>query len=188
MMKFLVAILLFVLSLTSFADLTEVPTKEIVSAVKQYANKVGCFISMDENNIVKSEIKGSPYFIVLYHIDTGCTTGNNMHRPAFAALSTDKNGKVFVVKKYSDPKLTPESFIQNLDRIYIKNNNLWYTAKEYNWGAGEKNPAKIDAICCPSLEVDGEFYFGKDGWVDARVKREEASPTQRSSGTPNGAP
>ncbi|ADE10620.1 hypothetical protein [Sideroxydans lithotrophicus] len=167
MIKILISLLISVISASSLAETAEIPTEKIVGAITRYANKVGCFIYMDEENIVRYEIQGSPYFIAMYSIDTGCTTGNNMHRPAFAALSTDKRGKVFVVEKYSTPKQTPDNFPQNIVRIYIKDNKLWYTAKDYNWGV-ENDPKKTDGICCPSLSFDAEFYFDKGGWVDTR--------------------
>jgi len=168
--KFLLTLFLVALASTSFADENDIPTREVVDEITRYANSKGCFIHMDDENIVRHQIRGKSYFIALYDIDTVCNMGNNNHRPAFAALSNDKHGSVVIVKKYSNPAQTSDDFPQTIERIFTKDGELWYAAKEYNWSMNETDPAKIDAICCPSLTVEARFYFGEKGWMDTRVQ------------------
>lgn len=148
-----------------------IPTQKIVSAVKAYANLVGCFIHMDDNNIVRYKINGRPVFVALYAIDATCSGGSAMSRPAFVALGFDIFRKrIFILSEYSNPAATSEKFPQYIDRIFIKDNQLWFAAKDFNWGV-VKDPKDGDALCCPSLQVEAQVLFKDGAWLDSRANQ-----------------
>ncbi len=136
----------------------KIPTKKIVTAVKAYANSVGCFIHMDKGNIVKYEIDGKPVYIALYDIDASCSGEKAMSRPAFAALGFDSSrNKVSILPDYSNPAATSEKFPRLFDRIFIKNNQLWYTAKD-----SHRKSAK-------DRKVEAQVLYQNGFWLDSRT-------------------
>ncbi len=131
----------------------KIPTKKIVIAVKAYANSVGCFIHMDKGNIVKYEIDGKPVYVALYDIDAACSGEKAISRPAFAALGFDNfRGKVSILPDHSNPAATSEKFPRFIDRIFIKDNQLWYTAKDSN-----------------RITVRAQVLYQNGFWLDSRT-------------------
>jgi hypothetical protein len=162
----LFVIFLLTCPMISFGAQSKIPTKRIMTVVKTYANTVGCFIHMEQNNIVEHKINGRRVYVALYSIDDGCTTGNNMFRPAFAALQGDGHGGVLVIPEYSIPSATSEKFSQHINKIFIRNNELWYSGMDYNWGH-TKPGEEGDALCCPSMPVEGKILFQNGTWIDS---------------------
>ena len=131
----------------------KISTKKIITAVKAYANSVGCFVHMDKGNIVKYEIDEKLVYIALYDIDASCTGGTTMSRPAFAALGFDNfRNKVFILPDYSNPAATSEKFPRFINRIFIKDNQLWYTAKDSN-----------------RISVKAQVLYKNGFWLDSRT-------------------
>lgn len=131
----------------------KIPTMKIVTVVKAYANSVGCFIHMDKSNIVKYEIDEKAVYIALYDIDASCSGEKTMSRPAFAALGFDNfRNKVFILPDYSNPAATSEKFPRFINRIFIKDNQLWYTAKDSN-----------------RISVKAQVLYKNGFWLDSRT-------------------
>lgn len=146
----------------------KIPTKKIVTVVKTYANSVGCFIHMDKNNIVKYEIDGKPVYIALYDIDASCSGEKAMSRPAFAALGFDNSrNKVSILPDYSNPAATSEKFPRFIARIFIKDNQLWYSEKGSNVGHGKDSKVR-DERCCSSHPVEAQVLYKNGFWLDSR--------------------
>ena len=161
-----VVVFLLIFPVISFGTQSKIPTKKIMTVVKTYANTVGCFIGMNQNNIVEHRINGRQVYVSLYSIDSECSTGNNMFRPAFAALQNDGQGGVLIIPELSIPSATSEKFTQHINRIFIRNNELWYSGMDYNWGH-TKPGEEGDALCCPSMQVEGKIMFQNGAWVDS---------------------
>ena len=171
-MKFFRQLLLVVLlslpALGASAD-EPLPTEKIMEVVKSYANAIGCFIHMDSNNMVRHRIGEADVVVVLYSIDDSCSGGNAMHRPTFAVLQKTIQGDYLIIPQYSLPSATSESFPQFTNRLFLKNGELWYAAKEFNWGVAK--PGEGDALCCPSLEVEGQIIFRDGKWLNNPVQK-----------------
>jgi hypothetical protein len=165
--QFLLCALIIFPTLGATSD-EPLPTEKIITVVKSYANAIGCFIHMDPNNMVRYRLDGTDVIVVLYSIDDSCSGGNAMHRPAFAALEKTIQGHYLIIPRYSLPSATSDSFPQFTNRLLIKDGELRYEAKEFNWGVAK--PGEGDALCCPSLVVEGQVIFREGKWLNGGIK------------------
>jgi hypothetical protein len=142
------------------------PTKKIMNVVRAYAGSIGCFVHMNPDNIIRFKLDGTAVIVVLYSIDALCSGGNAMHRPAFAVIAATVTGGFRIIPEYSLPRATSDEFPQYIETVYVKDNEIWYSAKEFNWGdtrPGEEG----DALCCPSRQVEGRVAFQNGKWLKA---------------------
>ncbi|AMK77873.1 MULTISPECIES: hypothetical protein [Methylomonas] len=163
MMKHILLLLLICVSIGTSADETTLPTKQIASTISAYANSVGCLIHMDEKNIIRFQIDDKPeteYVVALYDLDSQCSGGTAMSRPAFAALRRDYSHNFHIVPEYSMPSATSDNFPRFINKLYIKDNQIWYSAKEFDF--------RHDALCCPSIPVEAQVVFKNGLWIDSR--------------------
>jgi hypothetical protein len=131
--------------------------KNIPKIIEQYASTLGCNVYFEPKNVVEYQIENKTVYVGLLGIDTGCSGGSAMGRPFIVTLTwgLSYNYSLYVDSKYSLPHQTDE-LPQNMSRIYVHNNKLWYEAKEFDF--------KKDALCCPSVSVRGELRFENGMW------------------------
>ena len=161
MSKLAVIFLFFILAFnyTVFAE-SEIPKKQILKVVKAYAETIGCLINIEEKNVIKFNINNDNGYIVLFGIDPECSGGSAMYHPALAFLVQDHKGNIFIRPSKSFPVAT-NNLPQSTTGIYIEKDELRYSAKDYNWGIPD---VKGDALCCPSLRIEGKLSFKNGKW------------------------
>jgi hypothetical protein len=155
-MRMFVVLLAVMASQVFGADLSRKDAPAL-KAVKSYANSIGCAVNLDERNVVPYEIDGESVAVTLYSIDLGCSGGTAMSRPAFAVVRQNVYG-AYVDPRYSSPLQTSEEFPQHTERLFARHGQLWYSGKEFNF--------ETDALCCPSIRVEGKVQFREGKWVN----------------------
>jgi hypothetical protein len=156
-----VFLIAFMVSSSSGED-SKPPVMQIKSVLKSYASTLGCVVRMEDDNILSFDIDGDgkKEFVVLFSLDPGCSGGTATHRSVFAVLEREPHAQVFVRPQQSFPAAPLEGFVQNIDRIFVEDGELWYVGKDFDWSN--------DARCCPSVPVKAPFYFRDGAWVDSR--------------------
>lgn len=141
---------------------TRAPVEKIKAVLGSYASAFGCIVRLEDANIQAYDIDGdgNMEFIVLFDIDPGCSGGTAMHRSVLAVLERGTQGQVFVRPKQSFPAAPLEGFVQNMDRIFVEDGQLWYEGKDFDWNN--------DARCCPSVPVKAKVCFRDGAWMDSR--------------------
>ncbi|WP_298693091.1 hypothetical protein [uncultured Sulfuricurvum sp.] len=172
MQKFVFIMFLFLsISINSFAESDEdirqyeeminakqkEAVRNIPKLITQYATTLGCNDYFDPKNVVKFKMNDEIVYIGLFSIDTGCSGGTAMSRPVIITLRKSISyPEIYVDARSSAPYQTSNELPQNMSRIYVHNNKLWYEAKEFDF--------KKDALCCPSIPVRGELRFENGMW------------------------
>ncbi|MEJ2437810.1 MAG: hypothetical protein P8Y49_08955 [Sulfurovaceae bacterium] len=141
---------------SAFAE-ADIPKKEIIEVVQAYSKTIGCLLNLEEKNIVRyNDGNNENQYVVLFTIDPECSGGSAMAHSALVVVTQeDYRGRVFIKPAQSFPVAT-NNLPQYSESIFIQDDNLWYTAKEFNW--------EIDALCCPSIEVKGKLTFKSGKW------------------------
>jgi hypothetical protein len=148
----------FLAVVTHAAAEPAVPINAIAKLVVSYGKTLGCEVHLDKNNIVPYSLDNEELFVALYSLDLGCSGGTAMSRPAFTVVGRGAYGTLHVRPEYSSPKQTSNEFPQVTYQLFSKGGQLRYRAKALD--------AK-DALCCPSIPVEGEVIFRRGVWVDA---------------------
>ena len=144
-----------------------IPVGKIEKALKSYADAVGCRFRFDATNIVELDIadgRSMRRYVALFFLDTGCTGGSAMGNSMFAVLdwSDDGRGNIFVQPELSQPAIPSFGFPQFIDRIFLKGHQLWYSGVDYDFSK--------DALCCPSVPVEGQVVL-REGLVHVDTKQ-----------------
>ena len=155
-------VLLLCLPATSFGAERRIPVEKAVAVLKTYANTIGCEVHINKSNFVAFDIERERVVVGLYSIDEGCTGGSTMTRPAFAILKYDVRDKLLVNPGYSLPSATSQEFPRFIDRLFLKDNQLWYSGKDFDWSK--------DALCCPSVPIKAQVLFQGGKWIDSRKR------------------
>ncbi len=132
---------------------------KVTAVTLNYANSLGCAVTLDRRNIVPFRMDDRDLFVVLYGIDVGCTGGSAMSRPALAALERNPYGSFYVLPEYSSPSSTSDRFPAATDRIFLKGGRLRFEGRELG---------PNDALCCASSRVEGWARFEHGQWVADR--------------------
>jgi hypothetical protein len=157
--KALAALVFCICSAAIHADETLVPFEKIKTVLTSYAGATGCVLRLENKNILAYDMEGdgTKEFVVLFGINPGCSGGTATHRFVFAVLEYGISGRIFVRPAQSFPAATLEGFVQNIERIFIEDDHLWYEGKEYDWAN--------DALCCPSIPVKAKIFFSDGAWT-----------------------
>ena len=150
---------------------------KVTALLKSYANALGCDFKFDKSNIVRTDIDGDgeKEYVAIFYIDTTCSHTNTQGREVFAVIDFDSRDRIVVRANVSQPAVRAIGFPRFIDRIFLKGDQLWYTGKEFDWDK--------DALCCPSVSVEGRVMLRKslvqvDGqndfniwyWIDSRKR------------------
>jgi hypothetical protein len=155
---------LIAMIVTAQAQSTEpkVPASAIAAVVRDYANSIGCEVHVGRNDITPLTIDYRDVYVVRYSLDLGCSGGSAMQRSAFAVVGrTDYGRKLYVLPNYSAPHQTTMDFPANVHRIFMKDGQLRFQAKDLTDG---------DSLCCPSLPIEGSVIFREGKWVNGDKK------------------
>lgn len=140
--------------------------KNIPDTVEKYAISFGCNFQMKNQNVVELKNWKENSYLSVFSLDLGCSGGSAMSRPYFVVLTNyDRSHprNIFINPKYSSPIQTPDSFPQTITGIYIKNEKIYYSALEFDF--------KKDALCCPSVPIEGEVVFESGYWKPIPFKK-----------------
>ena len=133
---------------------TVIPTK-VHDVLERYASTIGCEFSFDKENVVQFDVddNGTNEFIAVFFLDVGCSGGTAMGTSIFAVLDLDDHGRLLVRSVQSQPAIASFGFPRFIDKIFLKQGKLYYSAKDYDWSK--------DALCCPSLQIEDSFSLRK---------------------------
>jgi len=153
---FAIALLFSVLPLTSQPQ--ELPLTKIEKVLGTYANTVGCDFQMDRGNIVNMDIDKDikNVFVALYIFDSNCGGGSGSWDSNLAVLrkhneDTDKGG-IYVLPKLTMPEISGIGLPRFIDRIYMKNGQLWIAGRIH---------APKDANNFPTIPVQAQVQLLK---------------------------
>ena len=139
---------------------TATQTLKVESVVKAYANTIGCLLRLDRRNIVRQNIgglNGASTYVVLFAIDQGCSGGSAMSQSAIAVVEQGMQGRMFIRPELSFPVTKNEGLPQYTEKIFVRNGDLRFAAKDFDFSK--------DALCCPSLPVEGRLSFKDGKWI-----------------------
>lgn len=139
-------------------------TEAIANVATAYVKSYGCLLKLEKKNIVAFNVDGTPEkkFVVLATVDDGCSMGSSMAESALIVVVPGTLNRFFVKPELSSPAVRNKALPPNTERIYVKNQKLWFDAKELD-------PAK-DALCCPSSTVTSVVELRKGVWLKAVSK------------------
>ncbi len=130
---------------------------DIPKVVEKYASAMGCNFNIDPKNVIPYSVIPdlAKSYVAVYGLDLGCSGGNSMDRSFFVYVQLGSGYKFYVNPTYSNPEQTSDKFPAWITKLYLKNGEIWFDAKDW---AGK------DANCCPSLTVSGRVYFENGNW------------------------
>lgn len=134
----------------------------IPALIKQYGTSLGCAFNMNPKNIVPFEFKGEKSFIALFSLDVGCSGGSAMSRPVFAVVQLGAFYSFKINADYSNPKQTSDNFPQIVTDLFLDNGELRYKALKLDFTK--------DALCCPSIAIEGKLTFENGVWKSITIK------------------
>lgn len=138
---------------------TSPPLAKIEKVLREYANTVGCDFSMNRKNIVEIDIdkdeNEEKEFVAIFNIDAGCLGGSGTGKSSVAVLKyRDIFHKdiIYVRAELSEPSVASYGFPKLIERLFIKNGQLWYAGKINKDG---------DANNLPTSSVQGQINLIK---------------------------
>lgn len=161
-------LLLTIVTIPCFAEDLPPPESEksrygkIAAVVEKHAETIGCSTFFNPKDIVPYRLDHQRIYVAFYSADIGCSGGTAMSRPVFVAVKEGAYAKYFIDLKYSSPAQTSDSFPSVVTEIFVRKDELWYRARQYDF--------KKDANCCPSIEELGKVTFENDMWSPTTVK------------------
>jgi hypothetical protein len=151
-----------------YVDLDIPPTEKIESVLKKYVQTYGCLVSFNRDKIVKYNRR----YVALYSVDPSCAGGSQSSQNAIAVF-TYSYPDVHIVPGESFPSAPLFGFPRSIDKIFVKNNQLWYSGKKYNWDVAANNDdIQGDALCCPSVLVESQFSLVRKKIKDHKYAQE----------------
>lgn len=139
---------------------TPIPAAKIEKVLRNYAETLGCDFSMNKKNIVEIDIDQDEYqekeFVALFNLDAGCAGGSGTGKSNFAVLKyRDIFHKklIYVRSDLSEPSISSYGFPRFIDRLFIKNGQLWYSGRIHK---------KNDANNSPTSSVQAQFNLVKN--------------------------
>lgn len=145
------------LAASSAFSQTENPIyQKIETILSAYTNTVGCDFDMDQKNIVEIDIDGDgdKEFVALYIHDFGYCEGSGSWTSNLAVLEQHNNannkGIIYVRPEMTMPVITGIGLPRFIDRIFIKDGQLWFAGRIH---------AKKDGNNFPSIPVQAQIQL-----------------------------
>lgn len=126
---------------------TPPPLAKIEKVLRAYAETLGCDFSMNRKNIVEIDIdkdeEGGKEFVALFNLDVGCLGGSGTGKSNIAVLKYRDifhKETIYVRSEMSEPSITSYGFPRFIDRLFIKNGQLWYSGRVHREGDANNFP------------------------------------------------
>jgi len=126
---------------------TAPPKAKIEKMLRAYAETLGCDFSMNRKNIVEIDIdkveEGEKEFVALFNLDVGCLGGSGTGRSHLAVLKYRDifhKDTIYVSAEMSEPGISSYGFPRFMDRLFIKNGQLWYSGRVHREGDANNFP------------------------------------------------
>lgn len=164
-MKRIIATFLFCLVMSSTAIAGDAATiRKVTDVVKAYAGSIGCLMHFDPKNIVEYDVDndGQNEIVVLFGVDPGCSGGSAMYHSALAVIERGTRGRLFVRPPQSFPATQPEGLPQYTEKIFLRSGQLMFSGKDFDFAK--------DALCCPSVLVEGLLILRNGTWIVKKTK------------------
>lgn len=149
-----IQIALILVAIPAAAQPQDIPRAKIEKVLGAYANSVGCAFAMDRKNIVKLDIYGdgekeSQVFVALFVNDDECSGGSGSWASKLAILE-QHNGGIYILPEMTMPLIASSGLPRFIDRIFIKNRQLWFTGRIH---------ADKDGNNFPTIHVQAQLQF-----------------------------
>lgn len=131
----LARIALMLTALPVLVQAGELPRVKIEKILGTYANTVGCDFEMDQKNIVKLDLNGdgNMVFVALFINDDNCAGGSGSWTSNLAVLGQyddhQNKGRIHVIYEMTMPLISSIGLPRFIDRIFIKNGQLWFAGR-----------------------------------------------------------
>lgn len=126
---------------------TPPPLAKIEKVLHDYAETLGCDFSMNRKNIVEIDIdkdeEGEKEFVALFNLDVGCLGGSGTGKSHIAVLKyrdVFHKDTIYVRAEMSEPSIASYGFPRFVDRLFIKEGQLWYSGRVHREGDGNNFP------------------------------------------------
>ena len=132
---FALALLMFAAALPVIAKPQELPRTKIEKILGTYANTVGCDFEMDRKNIIEINLNGDgdKVFVALFVNDNGCGGGSGSWTSNLSVLKQyddhQNKGGLRVIYEMTMPIISGIGLPRFIDRIFIKNGQLWFAGR-----------------------------------------------------------
>ena len=125
---------LFLAAFSAVAQSQEIPRTKIEKALGTYANTVGCDFEMDRKNIIEINLNGDgdKVFVALFVNDNGCGGGSGSWTSNLSVLKQyddHQNKGLRVIYEMTMPIISGIGLPRFIDRIFIKNGQLWFAGR-----------------------------------------------------------
>ena len=143
---FFTLIALLLTTLPAAAQPQDLPRARIEKILGAYASSLGCEFEMDRKNIVKADIKGDgdTVYVALYIIDNDCSGGSGSWNSNLAVLDLHEDypdkGGIYVRPKMTMPEIYGIGLPRFIDRIFIKDGQLWFAGRIHADNDGNNFP------------------------------------------------
>ncbi|EUJ11287.1 hypothetical protein Meth11DRAFT_2127 [Methylophilaceae bacterium 11] len=138
---------------TRFDEATKqapIPAAKIEKILRTYAETIGCDFSMSRKNIVEIDIDQDEFqekeFVALFNIDVGCAGGSGTGKSSIAVLKyrdVFHKDMIYILPELSEPSIASYGLPKFIDRLYIKNGQLWCSGKIHKHGDANNLPTSI---------------------------------------------
>lgn len=176
--KIIFEICFLLISLPALALPQEIPRAKIEKVLNAYANSVGCAFEMDRKNIVKMDIygDGEPVFVALFVNDDDCSGGSGSWSSKLAILG-QHNGGIYVRPEMTMPLISSRGLPRFIDRIFIKNGQLWFAGRIHTDKDGNNFPtipvqAQLQFIHT-AVQTDAKHNDVEDYWKSSKDYEEK---------------
>ena len=157
------------IALPVFAQSHDLPRTKIEKVLTAYAKATGCDFEMDKKNIVRIDLNGDEdiVYVALFIIDEDCSGGSGSWTSNLAVLdqNTERAAKteIYVRPEMTMPVAPGVGLPRFIDRIFIKNKQLWFAGRIH---------ADIDGNNFPSIPVESQVQLHKsEVSVSGKTKR-----------------
>lgn len=130
--------------------------ESIPKVVEQYASSLGCNFDMKSENVVPYTLNKRSIYVAVFFLDVGCSGGSAMGGSYIVALEKSSSyPKFYISPNFSSLSQTSGDFPRFIDKLFLKNGELWYSALRLQ---------PQDPLCCPSGQESGRVIFENGIW------------------------
>ena len=131
----------------------------IPTLVANFASAIGCKVAVRRTDVAPWDSDapdGRLDYLVLYVIDSTCSSGNKMDRSYFALVKSGDYGDYYVDAELSSPARTG-AFPRYISRIYESGGKVYFEAEEIDFSKCSPR--------CLSRKVEGQIGLKNHQWI-----------------------